>query len=64
MNDCPCCSTRLLRHARHNSIYWYCSRCRQEMPVLGVASSNLHKEFQVRRTLHQFLAQEVAVIAE
>lgn len=34
MHTCPCCSTSLLRHVRHNSIYWYCSHCRQEMPNL------------------------------
>ena len=34
MHTCPCCSTTLLRHARHNSIYWYCPRCREEMPDL------------------------------
>ncbi|MBD2056021.1 hypothetical protein H6F88_08305 [Oculatella sp. FACHB-28] len=32
MNTCPCCSEQLLRHARHNSIYWFCSHCWQEMP--------------------------------
>ncbi|GFZ94202.1 hypothetical protein [Okeania sp. KiyG1] len=34
MHTCPCCSTTLLRHVRHNSIYWYCPRCREEMPDL------------------------------
>lgn len=32
MHTCPCCSNSLLRHVRHNSLYWYCSHCRQEMP--------------------------------
>ncbi len=32
MNTCPCCSERLLRHARHNRVYWFCPHCRQEMP--------------------------------
>jgi hypothetical protein len=35
MNTCPCCSEQLLRHARSNTIYWFCSRCRQEMPNLS-----------------------------
>ncbi len=35
MNNCPCCSTPMLRHARHSQIYWYCSQCKQEMPNLG-----------------------------
>jgi hypothetical protein len=32
MNDCPCCSNRLLRHWKNNTIAWYCLNCRQEMP--------------------------------
>lgn len=32
MNDCPCCSNRLLRHWKTNTIFWYCLNCRQEMP--------------------------------
>jgi len=32
MNNCPCCSEPLLRHIRHNEIYWYCTSCHQEMP--------------------------------
>lgn len=30
MNDCPCCSGKLLRHVRRSEIYWRCSDCRQE----------------------------------
>ncbi|GEM_PF-2049773 len=42
MNNCPCCSQRMLRHARHGQIYWFCAHCHQEMPNLGKAltSSN------------------------
>ena len=32
MNNCPCCSSRLLHHIRQGETYWFCSRCRQEMP--------------------------------
>lgn len=32
MNECLCCSHRLLRHIQRNRLYWYCSNCRQEMP--------------------------------
>jgi hypothetical protein len=32
MSKCPCCSSQLLRHARHSGIYWFCSYCWQEMP--------------------------------
>jgi hypothetical protein len=35
MNNCPCCSSTLLRHVRHSQIYWYCPHCKQEMPNLG-----------------------------
>lgn len=34
MDTCPCCSSSLLRHVRHNTIYWYCQHCHQEMPNL------------------------------
>jgi len=30
--SCPCCgSSRLLRHARHNRVFWLCPSCRQEV---------------------------------
>lgn len=32
MSRCICCQSSLLRHIRHGDVYWYCSRCRQEMP--------------------------------
>ncbi|HBL14973.1 MAG TPA: hypothetical protein DD379_26980 [Cyanobacteria bacterium UBA11162] len=57
MNSCPCCSSRLLRHIRHHSIYWYCPRCRQEMPVLDVVSVSLHQEFHIRKNLTTILSQ-------
>jgi hypothetical protein len=34
LNECPCCSEPLLRHARHGGVYWFCPHCRQEMPNL------------------------------
>jgi hypothetical protein len=37
MNTCPCCSEQLLRHARHNGVYWFCPRCWQEMPNFSAA---------------------------
>ncbi|MGB3495056.1 MAG: hypothetical protein WBA57_20165 [Elainellaceae cyanobacterium] len=37
MNTCPCCSQRMLRHARHGQIYWFCAHCHQEMPNLSSA---------------------------
>ncbi len=32
MPKCPCCSNKLLRHARNRGIYWFCTSCWQEMP--------------------------------
>lgn len=34
MNDCPCCSSKMLRQVSNNRIYWYCLSCHQEMPNL------------------------------
>jgi ribosomal protein L37AE/L43A len=31
MNTCHCCGSPLLRHARQNGVYWFCTSCRQEM---------------------------------
>jgi hypothetical protein len=31
---CPCCSSILLRHIGLKGLYWRCSYCEQEMPVL------------------------------
>ena len=36
-NICPCCGGSLLRHIRHNELYWFCQSCRQEIPMLTVA---------------------------
>ncbi|MFM7407138.1 MAG: hypothetical protein ACKO3K_10860 [Cuspidothrix sp.] len=44
VNNCPCCGGSILRHVRHNQVYWFCLSCRQEVPVLtvdGVSKSNL-----------------------
>ncbi|NJN86608.1 MAG: hypothetical protein HC881_10225 [Leptolyngbyaceae cyanobacterium SL_7_1] len=38
MNICPCCSASLLRHARHNRVYWFCPHCWQEMPNLQITT--------------------------
>jgi Zn-finger nucleic acid-binding protein len=31
---CPCCSTTLLRYARHDGLYLFCPHCWAEMPDL------------------------------
>ncbi|NJO40194.1 MAG: hypothetical protein HC769_12595 [Cyanobacteria bacterium CRU_2_1] len=42
LNQCPCCSEPLLRHARRGRVYWFCLHCHQEMPnlLLAVTSDN------------------------
>lgn len=53
MNTCPCCSNQLLRHIRHQEIYWFCTSCRQEMPNLDpLFKSNedwLYAQFKQRK---------------
>ncbi len=39
MNSCPCCTAMLLRHVRHNDVYWFCPHCWQEMPNFSPKSS-------------------------
>ena len=46
MHTCPCCSESLLLHVRHNTIYWYCSHCRQEMPNLESILGNSRSQKQ------------------
>ena len=46
MNTCPCCSTQLLRHARHNGVYLFCPHCWQEMPDLNSLVHNRHQRVQ------------------
>lgn len=41
MNICLCCSEQLLRHIRQSSIYWFCPRCKQEMPGLEMINPQL-----------------------
>jgi ribosomal protein L37AE/L43A len=33
---CLCCNSPLLRHIRHGKIYWFCSHCRQEAPIIAL----------------------------
>lgn len=34
VNTCPCCGSALLRHARRQGVYWFCTSCHQEMMPL------------------------------
>ncbi|MBW4663141.1 MAG: hypothetical protein KME01_02915 [Chroococcus sp. CMT-3BRIN-NPC107] len=36
-NSCPCCASPLLRHVRHRGVYWFCTSCWQEVPLLAVS---------------------------
>lgn len=36
----------MLCHIRHNSTYWFCPRCREEMPILGIGNEGLPKKLQ------------------
>jgi hypothetical protein len=48
MNSCPCCSNQLLRHIRHQGIYWFCTSCWQEMPNLDSSLKNDEVELHLR----------------
>lgn len=49
-NSCPCCGGALLRHARRQGVYWFCSSCHQEMmPLSGQLVSYIEtRKLQVR----------------
>ncbi len=36
-NSCPCCGSSLLRHARQGGVYWFCTSCWLEVPLLTIA---------------------------
>jgi hypothetical protein len=46
INNCPCCSGQLLRHARHSGVYWFCSHCWQEMPDFSSMIAGRHHRVQ------------------
>jgi ribosomal protein L37AE/L43A len=35
LNTCPCCGSPMLKHARQGGLYWFCTYCRQDMPILS-----------------------------
>ncbi|HEY9703114.1 MAG TPA: hypothetical protein V6C58_11745 [Allocoleopsis sp.] len=41
MTNCPCCSQTMLRHIRHNHVYWFCRNCWSEMPLLDLKFTHL-----------------------
>ncbi len=42
INNCPCCGSPLLRHARQGGLYWFCTSCRQDMPLLAGKLPQVH----------------------
>ena len=57
MNNCPCCSSVLLKHGKQGKTYWYCSSCRQEMPNLELIDFVNHYQEQSRKLLDKFTIQ-------
>lgn len=46
--NCPYCSSALLRHARQKGVYWFCMSCWQEVPLLS--SSTPRRETRTERS--------------
>ncbi|WP_250125459.1 hypothetical protein [Chroococcidiopsis sp. CCMEE 29] len=47
-NSCPCCGSPLLRHARQSGVYWFCTSCWQEVPLLAVSQMPRPESIVVR----------------
>ncbi|PSB30859.1 hypothetical protein C7B82_07990 [Stenomitos frigidus ULC18] len=62
MSACPCCGEVLLRHVRHSEVYWFCTHCWQEMPVLALDIANTHRDFPKRLGLKALLASRSQLI--
>jgi hypothetical protein len=67
MTSCPCCSNQLLRHIRHQEVYWFCTSCWQEMPNLDPLLKNdqdwfppqLKQQHKIKIFSLQYLNQQV-----
>lgn len=46
INICPCCSDSMLRHLSNRHSYWFCSRCRIEMPDI-THKQKAHKKIKM-----------------
>jgi hypothetical protein len=51
MNNCFCCSGKLLRHIRGTGIYWFCPGCWQEVPDLQGMIQASHKVHETKLVL-------------
>ncbi|MEB3181780.1 MAG: hypothetical protein VKL59_22515 [Nostocaceae cyanobacterium] len=49
-NNCPCCGSSLLRHVRQSGVYWFCTSCWQEVPLLTKRS--LPRQQTLTSSLH------------
>lgn len=49
--SCLICSHKLLPHLRQGEVYWFCRRCRQEVPVSYSKQPTLER--WVGSSLHQ-----------
>jgi predicted RNA-binding Zn-ribbon protein involved in translation (DUF1610 family) len=48
-NSCPCCGSALLRHARRNGVYWFCTSCHQEMMPLMAGQLHVCPDARITR---------------
>ncbi len=46
MGHCLCCTGKLLRHIRHQDVYWYCPNCRQSMPDTRGLLVEVHSAYE------------------
>ena len=46
--SCLCCGSSLLRHIRQGEVYWFCTSCYQEVPLLAVSQNSLDITAPVR----------------
>ena len=58
MNNCPCCSTVLLKHGKQGKTYWYCPTCRQEMPNLELVDFVNHYQQQSWKMFDKLTSQK------
>jgi hypothetical protein len=64
MNYCPCCSGQLVRQATRNKIYWFCSRCRVEMPVLSVVRFEVSQKMSSLNSCTNILSQKMLTLVK
>ncbi|MCU0527174.1 MAG: hypothetical protein MUF72_20385 [Elainella sp. Prado103] len=40
----------MIRHIRHQQVYWFCRSCWQEMPLIDTISSHAPVSFKLQHT--------------